>query len=115
MNQYLVIGNLTRPPEYVDTDEQKFCNFTVAVNSRNDDTSFIEVVTYGKQATACRNHLTKGSQVCVRGIPLIRAYLDRDNKPRANLKVRAREIDFLSKLRPKDEAAVALVSKEEEK
>ena len=115
MNQYLVIGNLTRAPEYVDADEQKYCNFTVAVNSRNDDTSFIEVVTYGKQATACKNHLTKGSQVCVRGIPLIRAYLDRENKPRANLKVRAREIDFLSKLKAKDETAVAPVSKEDEK
>lgn len=115
MNQYLAIGNLAKDPEFVKTEDKDYCNFAVVVNNRNDDTTYVEVVSYGKQAIACNNHLIKGSKVCVRGIPLIRAYLDKEGKPRANLKVRAREIDFLSKLKPKDEADVAPVSKEAEK
>ena len=114
MNQYLAIGNLTKDPEYIETDNQTYCNFMIAVNNRNDDTTFVEVVSYGKQAIACNNHLIKGSQVCVRGLPLIRPYLDKDSNPRANLKVRAREIDFISKLKPRDEAIIAPVQDREE-
>ena len=112
MNQYLGIGILTKDPVFTERTENTYCNFTVAVNNRNDDTTFVEVVSYGKQAIACNNHLIKGSQVCFKGIPLVRAFLDGEGNPRANLKVRAREIDFISKLKPRDEAAAAPVPEE---
>lgn len=112
MNQYLGIGNLTNDPVFNERDENTYCNFTVAVNNRNDDTTFVEVVSYGKQAVACSNRLIKGSQVCFKGIPLVRAFLDGEGKPRANLKVRVKEIDFISKLKPKREAAVGAVSED---
>jgi len=110
MNQYLGIGNLTKDPLLTEREENTYCNFTVAVNNRNDDTTFVEVVSYGKQAVACNNRLIKGSQVCFKGIPLVRAYIDNEGKPRANLKVRAKEIDFISRLKPRDEATAGAVS-----
>lgn len=110
MNQYLGIGNLTKDPVFAERDENTYCNFIVAVNNRNDDTTFVEVVSYGKQAIACSKRLIKGSQVCFKGIPLVRTFIDSEGKPRANLKVRAREIDFISKLKPREEATGAPVS-----
>ena len=112
MNQYLGIGNLTKDPVFNEREENTYCNFTVAVNNRNDDTTFVEVVSYGKQAVACNNRLKKGSQVCIKGIPLIRAYIDNEGKPRANLKVRIKEIDFISGLKPREEAAEGAVSED---
>ena len=38
----------------------------------------------------------KGSKVCIRGIAEPRAYLDKEGNPRAVLKVKIREIDFLT-------------------
>lgn len=103
MNQYLGIGNLTREPQLTTKDETTYCNFTIAVNNRHDDTSFVDVVAYNKQAEACEKHLQKGSLVCIRGLAIPRAYLDRDGNPRAVLKVKIREIEFLAKTKPKPE------------
>ena len=112
MNQYLAIGNLTSDPDYVVTEHQNYCNFMIAVNNRNEEPTFVEVVTYAKQATACSNHLIKGSLVCVKGLPIVRAYLDKQGNHKARLKVKAREVDFISKLRPKEVAALSPVSQE---
>ncbi len=97
MNQYLGIGNLTREPQLTISEDTTYCNFTIAVNNRNDDTSFVDVVAYNKQAEACEKHLMKGSKVCIRGIAEPRAYMDKEGNPRAVLKVKIREIDFLAK------------------
>ena len=43
MNQYTGIGNLTKDPTFTVGNDNKYCNFTVAVNNRNDDSTFIEV------------------------------------------------------------------------
>ena len=101
MNQYTGIGNLTKDPTFTIGKDNKYCNFTVAVNNRNDDSTFIEVETFRNKAVACNNRLKKGSLVCVHGIPIVRAYIDKDGNPRAQLKIRANKIDFLARLKPK--------------
>jgi single-strand DNA-binding protein len=100
MNQYLAIGNLTKKPELVKHENTTFCNFSIAVNNRDDVTSFVDVTTYGKQAFACEKYLQKGSQVCVKGIPSVRAWVDKDGQAHAVLRVKIREIDFLSFIKP---------------
>lgn len=112
MNQYLGIGNLTREPQLTKKDDTTYCNFTVAVNNRHDDTSFVDVVAFNKQAEACAKHLIKGSKVCIRGIAEPRAYLDKAGNPRAVLKVKIKEIDFLAKTKPRTEQPDADLSVE---
>ena len=101
MNQYTGIGNLTKDPTFTIGNDNKYCNFTVAVNNRNDDSTFIEVETFRNKAVACNNRLKKGSLVCVHGIPIVRAYIDKGGNPRAQLKIRANKVDFLARLKPK--------------
>ncbi len=59
MKDYLEIGNLTKDPTMTENGDTKFCNFSIAVNERNGDTSYINVVAYNKQAQACMDYLKK--------------------------------------------------------
>lgn len=56
------IGNLTTDPNYGEKGDVKYCNFNVAINNpfNKEDTEFIQVSTFGKQAEACRDNLKKG-------------------------------------------------------
>lgn len=100
MNQYLAIGNLTKNPELVKHESTTYCNFSIAVNNRDDTTTFVDVTSYGKQALACEKYLLKGSQVCVKGIPSVHAWINKDGQAQATLRVKIREIDFLSHTKP---------------
>ena len=103
MNQYLGIGNLTKEPKLTVAEHDTYCTFTVAVNNRGDDSTFVDAISYGKQAEACSTHLQKGSLVCIKGIPNVKPYLDKDNNPRACLQVKVKEIDFLKNLKAKQD------------
>lgn len=66
----ILLGNLTRDPDFRGTPSgMTVCEFGVAVNSgrRDDKPYFGQVVTFGKTADACRQYLSKGSQVFVEG------------------------------------------------
>ncbi len=93
------IGNLTTEPNYGEKGDVKYCNFNVAINNpfNKEDTEFIQVSTFGKQAEACRDNLKKGSQICVEGTIKASAYLSNDGEPKASLNVKASEVLFLSK------------------
>lgn len=93
------IGNLTTDPNYGEKGDVKYCNFNVVINNpfNKEDTEFIQVSTFGKQAEACRDNLKKGSQICVEGTIKASAYLSNDDEPKASLNVKANEVLFLSK------------------
>jgi len=93
------IGNLTTDPNYGEKGDVKYCNFNVAINNpfNKEDTEFIQVSTFGKQAEACRDNLKKGSQICVEGNIKASAYLSNDGEPKASLNVKANEVLFLGK------------------
>lgn len=93
------IGKLTTDTNYGEKGDVKYCNFNVVINNpfNKEDTEFIKVSTFGKQAEACRDNLKKGSQVCVEGSIKAMAYLSNDGEPKASLNVKANEVLFLGK------------------
>ena len=99
------IGNLTADPVYGEKDDLKYCNFKIAINDpfNKDNTEFVRVSAFDKQAEACRDYLQKGSQVCVEGTVRASAYLDNDNKPRAQLNINAKEIVFLNRTKRREQ------------
>lgn len=99
------IGNLTADPVYGEKDDLKYCNFKIAINDpfNKDNTEFVRVSAFDKQAEACRDYLQKGSQVCVEGTVRASAYLDNDNKPRAQLSINAKEIVFLNRTKRREQ------------
>src|SRR5918996_2472482 len=76
LNKVLLIGNLTRPPELRYTPSgTAVADLRLAVNrnystqsgERREETCFLTVVVWGKQAESCGEYLDKGSQVFVEG------------------------------------------------
>ena len=97
MNQTIIIGNLTCDPQTRMTQTGKsVCSFTVAVNGRNDQTTFFRVSAWEKLAELCQQYLAKGRKVCVTGTVSANAYTTNGGENRASLELMAREAEFLS-------------------
>ena len=74
-NKVIMIGNLTKDPELRYTPQgTPVCSFRIAVNNKikkgdnvENDTLFIGVVAFGKQAETASKYLLKGRGVLVDG------------------------------------------------
>src|SRR2546421_5840044 len=76
LNKVFLIGNLTRPPELRYTPSGTAVadlrlavnrNYTTQGGEKREETSFITVVVWGKQAETCGEYLDKGSPILVDG------------------------------------------------
>lgn len=111
MNKTIIIGNLTRDPEYneVGNDRIPCCNFTVAVNRRMKNTDhpqadYFCVTAWRQLADLCASYLAKGRKVCVEGRIGARAYIGNDGSPRASMELTADSVEFLT---PRDRQGAA--------
>ena len=102
MNKLIIIGNLTRDPELRTTaNGVSVCGFTVAVNRRRkqgeeEQADFFRVNAWRELAEICAKWLIKGRKVCVIGSVSVSTYTGNDGSARANLEVRADDVEFLS-------------------
>ena len=85
MNKTILIGRLTKNPEFRQTPEgRSVCNFTLAVDRpfKNKDgvrdADFIPVVIWGKAAEAIANSCQKGHRLMVEGRIQIRNFDAKD-------------------------------------
>ena len=74
MNRYTAIGNLTQDPVCRDVGKSKVCNFSIAINEfyyvdgeKKQNTTFIDVETWSRQAENCVKFLSKGKKVAIDG------------------------------------------------
>ncbi|MEE2923920.1 MAG: single-stranded DNA-binding protein [bacterium] len=105
-NKVILMGNLTRDPELRYTpDGMAICNFGIAVNDSyrrssegdgKDDTMFIDVATFRKQAENCGQYLKKGSRVLVDGRLRLERWQAQDGANRSKHTVSANVVQFLS-------------------
>jgi single-strand DNA-binding protein len=103
MNRVLLVGNLTRDPEYtVLQSGAAVMNFPVAVNERikrgdqwEDYASFFDCVIFGKRAEGLRSILHKGFRVGVDG-SLRQERWEKDGEKRQRVKVYVANIDLLT-------------------
>lgn len=111
------IGNLGREPEMRYTPKGKaVTNFPVAVNERYTDsegedhetTTWIRITTWGAQAEACKQYLTKGSSVFVTGKLIADPETGGpriwgEDEAKANFEVRAETVVFLDSKKERGE------------
>lgn len=119
-NRVFLMGNLTRDPELRYTPSgTAVTNLRIAVNRRyktqageiKEETVFITVVAWGKQAETCTQFLSKGRPIFVEGRLQMRSWEATDGQKRNVLEVRASRIQFLGKRPVAEESAE---TKEEE-
>lgn len=104
LNKVLLIGNLTKDPELRYTPNgTAVANLRLAVNRKfkdrtgelKEDTCFVTVTAWDKQAEACNQYLTKGRPVFVEGMLQSRSWETPDKQKRSTIDVRAERIQFL--------------------
>jgi single-strand DNA-binding protein len=111
LNRVFLAGNLTRDPEvrYAPSGDA-VADLQLAVNRRyktrdgqdKDETCFVGVVVWGRQAETCQQYLRKGSPVLVEG-RLQYDQWEKDGQKQSRLRVRASRVQFLSS--PRGDAA----------
>lgn len=106
-NKIILIGNLTKDPELRYTPQgTAVASFRIAVNSKikqhgelKDETLFIGVVVFGKQAESAGQYLSKGRSVLVEGRLQERSW-EKDGQKHSRMEVVANSVRFLSKKTP---------------
>ena len=103
LNRVLLIGNLTRDPELRYTPSgTPVANLRLAVNSsfkdqagqKKDETCFVTIVVWSKQAEICNQYLKKGRPIFVEGRLIYRSW-ESEGKTKSTMEVRADRIQFL--------------------
>ena len=104
LNCFAGIGRLTRDPELRYTPAgTAVCKFGLAINRsfRNqegnniEDTLFINVSAWGRQAEHCSQFLKKGKRVAVNGELRSNNWQDREGNKRVSYEINARSVQFL--------------------
>jgi single-strand DNA-binding protein len=105
LNKVLLMGNLTRDPDVRYTPSgTAICGLGLAVNRRyttregqeQEETCFVDVDVFGRQAESCKNYLQKGAPVLIEGRLRLDQWEDRQTgERRSRLKVTAERVQFI--------------------
>ncbi len=112
MNRVFLIGNLTRDPEvrYIpsgkavaDLGLAVSRNYRTAGGEMKEDTCFVDITVWEKQAETAGKYLKKGSAVLVEGSLRLDQWEDSNGEKRSRLRVTADRLQFLDRAkRPVD-------------
>ena len=104
LNKVILVGRLTRDPEVRYTPSGTAVadlGFAVSDQYRNkagemvENTCFVEVVVWGRQAETCGEYLGKGSSALVDGRLQFDQWENQQGEKRSKLRVKADRVQFL--------------------
>lgn len=104
LNKVFLIGNLTRDPEMRQVnDRSSVTKMGLAINRRfttrngedREETCFVEVEVWGRQAETCNQYLRKGAPACVEGRLTLDQWEDQNGQRRSRLYVTGERVQFL--------------------
>ncbi len=104
LNKVILMGNLTRNPEQRFTQSgTAVCDFAIAINRKitvngqeRDETVFVDVQVWGKQAENVARYCAKGSCVFVEGRLALDQWSDRNTgEKKSKMKVVADRVQFI--------------------
>lgn len=102
MNKVILIGNLGGDPElrHTQNDNTPVCKFSLATTERRqqgEQTTWHNVVVWGKGGEICAKHLTKGQKVAIDGKIVHRKYQDKQGVDRTVTEIHVNSpVEFLS-------------------
>src|SRR6266571_4657677 len=106
LNKVFLIGNLTKPPELRYTPSGTAVadlrlavnrNYTTQGGEKREETCFLTVVVWGKQAESCGEYLDKGSPILVEGRLQTREWEAKDGGKRNVVEVVAERVQFMGR------------------
>ncbi|MEZ5405482.1 MAG: single-stranded DNA-binding protein [Verrucomicrobiia bacterium] len=108
LNKVFLMGNLTRDPEVRYTPKgTAVTDISIAINTvyrtqegdEKEEVTYVDIVTWGRQAETCGQYLTKGAPVFVEGRLQLDQWEDKDGQKKSRLRVRAERVQFLGRPR----------------
>ena len=95
-NQVIIGGRITADVECKTTTTGKsVASFTIAVNGRNNDTTFINCQAWEKTAELVANHFKKGASIMVVGSLQVRSWNDNNGNKRYSTEVLVDRVYFV--------------------
>ncbi|HAT10059.1 MAG TPA: single-stranded DNA-binding protein [Planctomycetes bacterium] len=104
INRVFLAGNLTRDPQVrFLANEKAVANFGLAINrrfkgadgSQKEETTFVDVEAWGRQAELVGQYLTKGRGCFIEGRLKLDSWEDKEGKKQSKLRVVADNVQFL--------------------
>lgn len=103
MNKAILIGYICTDIELRHTQNDiPVATFTLAVNRNSEESDFIPIVVWRKQAENCSKYISKGSKVAIEGTIQTRSY-EKDGQKRYITEVVAQSVQFLDNVPVKKE------------
>ena len=106
LNKVMLIGNLTRDPELRYTPKgTAVADIALAINrvwnneqnQRQEETTFVDITLWGRQAEVVQQYVTKGSPIYIEGRLQLDSWDDKETgKKRSKLRVIGENFQFLS-------------------
>ena len=105
LNKVFLMGRLTRDPELRYTSSgQAVATFGLAINreymtkdGKKEDTCFVNIVVWAKQAETCAEYLKKGNPVFIEGRLNFRSWETQEKEKRSTLEVLLERFQFLER------------------
>lgn len=96
-NLTILTGRITKDLELKQAGQTQVANFSMAVDNpfKKDDTSFFDVVAFGKTAQLLNNYCGKGSKILIEGNLKQDRFQDKEGRNRSVVRVIANRIEFL--------------------
>ena len=95
MNNLSIIGRITRDLEMKTVGQTNILNFSIAVGMfKKDETSFFDVVSFGKTAELINQYLSKGSQIGITG-SIKQESWEKDGQKRSRVVINAQNVQFI--------------------
>ncbi|WP_053018004.1 single-stranded DNA-binding protein [Staphylococcus haemolyticus] len=96
-NLMILTGRITKDLELKQAGQTQVTNFSLAVDNpfKKDDTSFFDIVAFGKTAELLNNYCGKGSKILIEGNLKQDRFQDKEGNNRSVVRVIANRIEFL--------------------
>lgn len=96
-NLTILTGRITKDLELKKAGQTQVTNFSMAVDNpfKKDDTSFFDIVAFGKTAQLLNDYCGKGSKVLIEGNLKQDRFQDKEGNNRSVVRVIANRIEFL--------------------
>lgn len=98
-NLTILTGRITKDLELKQAGQIQVTNFSMAVDNpyKRDDTSFFDIVAFGKTAELLNNYCGKGSKILIEGNLKQDRFQDKEGNNRSVVRVIANRIEFLDR------------------
>lgn len=103
LNNVQLGGNLTRDPELREVGEHTVANFGLAINRKYkkngelvEETTFVDIECWNRQAELCGQYLTKGRNVLIEGSLKLDQWDDKESgAKRSKISINAQRVHFI--------------------